>query len=551
MRGNKLRCMAFIGFFLTACVNWTAGLANEHLVFLTRVGQDSSGNPLMRIADSADPALAALHQRLSRDRGVQRATASHLTAESENIAAATPPGYHSVSKPQPVFIEIGSGTGTYNDWKGSFSVQDPSGRTTAYDHPRVVLDLNDSIFRSSDPSLVEQTVVHEISHGTMRMVYGKDNLPHTEWLGRPHYGDLVTDGKLALIEGWAEFAGAYFTGRNTIAEDPPEAISQNAYAYKDNGTPKSPQELFQTEGWAATVMLHIANHSSINKGYEKLLAVMRSLKPQDFNELLRGFIAKNPQDAKIVQEIISKDSLNQINAPLGDPIVASAPGEPLPPSVNQPLPSYSGAEPQLTRLFNDLQSSMNTYAQLRLDQMHVDWYRGAAPGEIQKRMSFQYSLVRSLHAQLAAALKNTQGVESQDLIAQFLLDNMDKIRFEHNQTLQSYQKTNWWNQAVRMRLSGELELYKELYEMNKNLADSVDSATMQNMWNQRQIRLQYRVQQAGSHSGIAASAQTSKEDCNAALDPDCEAIYNKLIGAIQANRRSENVRSLLEKFTKQ
>ena len=548
MQAKLIRCLTLLGFFLASNISWTASLANEHLVFLTKVGQDSYGNPLMRIADSSDPGLYALYQRLSQNQGVQRASASHQTAESQNLALATPPGYHSVSKPQPVFIEVGSGSGTYNDWKGNFSIQDPSGRTTSYDHPRVVLDLNDSIFRSSDPSIVEQTVVHEISHGTMRMVYGKDSLPNTEWLGRSHYGDLVTDGKLALIEGWAEFAGAYFTGRNTIAEDPAEAINQNAYAYKDNGTPKSPQELFQTEGWAATVMLHIANHPSIHKGYEKLLTVMRANKPQDFNDLIRGFISKNPEYSKTIQEILAKDSLNQINAPLGGSVVASAPGEPLPPTVNQPVAGHSGANPELSRLFNDLQSSMNTYAQLRLDQMHVDWYKNAVPGEIQKRMSFQYSLVRSLHAQLITALKNTQGAESQDLIAQFLLDNLDKIRYEHNQTLQSYQKTNWWNQAVRMRLSGELELYKELYEMNKNLADSVDSTTMQNMWNQRQIRLQYRIQQTGNGSAVAAAPTSSKGDCNAALDRDCETIYNKLIGAIEANRRSENVRILLKDF---
>lgn len=540
-----------VGLALAAftVVTPAASLASEHVVFLTRVGQDSSGNPLLRVADSSDPRLAQLFHRFAQDQGIRRAAASHMTVESENLAASTPAGYHSVGKPQPVFIEVGSGTGTYNDWKGNFSVQDQTGRTIHYDHPRVMLDLNDSIFRSSDPSLVEQTVVHEIAHGVMRMAYGKENLPHTEWLGRSHYGDLVTDGTLALIEGWAEFAGAYFTGRNTIAEDPAEAISQNAYAYQDDGTPKTPQNLFKTEGWAATVLLHISNHPNIHKGYEKLVAVMKSGKPQDFNSLLREYISRNPQDAKTIQEILAKDSLNQFNTPLGGPVVASAPGDPLPPAVDQPSVGNDGGDAQLTRLFNDFQSSLNTYAQLRLDQMHVDWYRGAFPGEIQRRMSFQYSLVKSLHARLVSELRNTHGVENQELIAQFVLDNLEKIRFEHNRSLQSYQKTNWWNQAVRMRLSGELKLYKELYEMNKNLADSVDPTAMQNIWNQRQIRLQYRVQQSSAPSGIAAAPESSIENCNAALDRDCEEAYNKLIGAIQANQRSENSRKLLKSFS--
>jgi|SaaInl4_135m_RNA_FD_contig_91_17430_length_4119_multi_5_in_0_out_0_2 hypothetical protein len=545
MHGIMIRVLAILAITAFTTVSLAVPLANEQLVFLTKAGQDESGSPLLRIADSSDPRLAQLYTRLTQNQGVQKVSSSHLTVESEKLAAAVPAGYHSVGKPQPVYIEVGSGSGTYNDWKGSFSIQDPSGRTQSYDHPRVVLDLNDSIFRSNDPSIVEQTVVHEIAHGVMRMAYGKDSLPHTEWLGRSHYGDLVTDNELALIEGWAEFAGAYFTGRNTIAEDPAEAITQNAYAYKDDGTPKPPQDLFRTEGWAATVLLHIANHPNIHKGYEKLVAAMKLGKPQGFNDLIRQYMTRNPEDSKSIEEILSKDSINQINTPLGGPVVATAPGDPLPPPIDQPTIGNDGGDQELIRLFNDFQSSLNTYAQLRLDQMHVDWYRGAHPGEIQRRMSFQYSLVKSLHARLITALQQTQGVENQELIAQFVLDNLDKIRFEHNRSLQSYQKTNWWNRSVKARLDGELKLYKELYSMNKNLADNVDPAAVQNIWNQRQIRLQYRVQQRE----VVAAPMSSGEDCNAALDPDCEAAYNKLIGAIKANKRAHEARTLLQGFS--
>jgi len=542
-----IRVLSILVFAVITFVSQAAPLANEHIVFLTRVGQDESGNNLLRIADSSDPRIARLFARLAQNQGIQKVAASHMRVESEKLATSVPAGYHSVGKPQPVFIELGSGSGTYNDWKGNFSVQDPSGRTLSYDHPRVVLDLNDSIFRSTDPSLVEQTVVHEIAHGVMRMAYGKENLPHTEWLGRSHYGDLVTDGQLSLIEGWAEFAGAYFTGRNTIAEDPPEAISQNAYAYKDDGTPKSPQDLFNTEGWAATVMLHIANHPSIHKGYEKLLKVMSQGKPQDFNSLIREYMSRNPEDTKVIQEILSKDSINQINGPLGGPVVASAPGDPLPPAVDQPSISNDGGDQELIRLFNDFQSSLNTYAQLRLDQMHVDWYKGAFPSEIQRRMSFQYGLVKSLHARLMHSLQETRGVENQELIAQFVLDNLAKIRFEHNRSLQSYQKANWWNRSVKLRLEGEMKLYRELYEMNKNVADSVDPTAMQNIWNQRQIRLQYRVTQREA----VAAPDSSVHNCNAVLDPDCEAAYNKLIGAIEANKKVQESRKFLQNFSDQ
>ena len=129
----------------------------------------------------------------------------------------------------------------------------------------------------SDQSLVEQTLVHEIGHGIMRKLYGKSDMPDTPWLGRPHYGDLVTDEQLALIEGWAEFVGAEFTGRHTIAEDPADSLTMNAYAYQDNGQAKTPEQLFKTEGWVATVMLHISKHPSINNGYQKIIGIHEAI----------------------------------------------------------------------------------------------------------------------------------------------------------------------------------------------------------------------------------------------------------------------------------
>ncbi len=520
-------------------------LANDKMVFLIKSGTDSSGNPMYRMATSQDQRANQIYDRFWRDEGVQKVIESHQQVDSNNNALNTPPGYHNIQKPSPVFVEIGNQTGTYNDWKGTFSVQDANGRVHTYDEPRVVLDLNDSMWQSRDQTLVEQTLVHEIGHGIMRKLYGKSDMPDTPWLGRPHYGDLVTDEQLALIEGWAEFVGAEFTGRHTIAEDPADSLTMNAYAYQDNGQPKTTEQLFKTEGWVATVMLHISKHPSINNGYQKLMESMRLSRAHDFNAVLRKYLSKYPEDGAAMQQILGKASINQFNKPMGGEIEVN-PGDPSPPPVDVATVQNGSNDQNLLNLFNDYQSSLNTYAQLRLDMAHVDWYRGAWPQEIQRRMSFQQSLVKSLESRLIFALRQTSEIHNQQLIAQTLLDNMEKIRFEHNRTIQSYQKTNWWNRSVRSRLKIELELYKELYSMNKTVTDNVHTDTLYEVWNQRNARMQYRIRQAetaSSQYGVPA-----KPNCNSALDADCRDAYNKLIGAIRVNSTGNEAKSALENY---
>lgn len=526
-------------------VSSAQALANDKLVFLIKSGTDSSGNPMYRIATAQDQQARQIYDRIWRDQGVQRVIEAHQQVESNNNALNTPPGYHNIQKSQPVFIEIGNQTGTYNDWKGVFSVRDNNGRVHTFDEPRVVLDLNDNMWQSRDQTLVEQTVVHEIGHGIMRKLYGKADLPDTPWLGRPHYGDLVTDEQLALIEGWAEYVGAEFTGRHTIAEDPADSLTMNAYAYQDNGQPKTPEQLFKTEGWVATVMLHISKHPSINNGFQKLLESMRLSRAHDFNSVLRQYSSKYPEDNDALYQILNKASLKQFSAPLGEPIVAK-PGDPLPPPVNTASGELNAANQDLLNLFNDYQSSLNTYAQLKLDRSKVDWYRGAFPQEIQRRMTFQKSLVDSLQNRLINALRQTADSHNQDLIAQTLLDNLEKIRFEHNRTIQSYQKTNWWDRNVRISLQAELELYQELHNMNKVVTDNVNTDTLYHVWNERNARMQYRLEQAEASSsdyGVAASPK-----CNAVIDKDCRDAYNKLLGAIKANSSGITVQEAFDNY---
>ncbi len=520
-------------------------LATQQVVFMTRVGNDSSGQPVMRIADSStDPALARLFNRVMADRGVQRVIASHQEQQQKSMQALVPAGTHLTQRPEPVYIEVGNGVGTYNDWKGTFTLSGSNGQNQAIDQSRVVIDLNDSIFQAQDRSLVEQTFVHEIGHGIMRQVYGKSNLPDTPWLGKAHYGDLITDEALGIIEGWAEFVGAYFTGRNTIAEDPAESISQNAYAYTDNGTPKTPENLMKTEGWVATVLLWYSQHPSITGGYEKLLNAMRQGRHASLNDLLKNLIVMYPETSDIISEILTKASINQISAPLGAPLQSQTPTEPLP-AVDVATGTTGGGDQDLTRLFDDYQSSMNTLAQLKTDLVNWNRYPGAQAQEIMRRLTFQQGLVQSLRAQLVQQMARKKGSGTTELIAQKVLDSLEHIRYEHNKLLQSYQNVSFWDTAQKERLKAELSAYQELYGMQKKLADEMDQTVLVAVWKQRQERLKYRFEQARAMQASQAAAPSSSNHCYMG---DCKDAYSKLVGAIEANRRSEDARTLLKQY---
>ena len=95
--------------FLITAVNAQA-LANEKMVFLIKSGTDSSGNPMYRMATSQDQRAHQIYNRFWRDEGVQKVIESHQQVESNNNALNTPPGYHNIQKPSPVFVEIGNQT---------------------------------------------------------------------------------------------------------------------------------------------------------------------------------------------------------------------------------------------------------------------------------------------------------------------------------------------------------------------------------------------------------------------------------------------------------
>jgi len=293
------------------------------ITYLVRTGTDSSGNPLFRVADSRDTYLSGLFEITNNSRGLTEAARYYDAVQKDKIAQSLRTSGYSTQQIQsaltnyqtePVFIEVSnSSSGSYNDWKGSFSVTSSNGQATAYSSPRVVFALGSDAARSGDNSLIEQTLVHEVAHGVMSKAMTASGLPSSPYLSKAHSGGSVTDEQLAFIEGWAEFVGAYFTGRKTIAGDPTDAIDSNWYATRTGTTP-SLSELKKTEGWNATVFYHIATTAKDKNALWKMTQVMSATRPQSMTEFLRNVARYYPSLIPTMNQVLYKDSGGQAGA---------------------------------------------------------------------------------------------------------------------------------------------------------------------------------------------------------------------------------------------
>lgn len=322
---SKLLASLLLGLALTQ-VALAGPLAQAGLVLVTRAGTGPSGEPLFQVADSSDSGAKNLWDKVSNDSEVRRATAIYQKVQEErkeairaelaadgDLSAQDLAILRDLPGPHPVYIEVRAGTaGAYNDWKARFSLQGSSGQIENVAAPRIVFSANDPLATGSDTELLRQTVVHEISHGYHALMVGPNNTPSTPWLSRPHAGNTTSDGTLALIEGYAEFVAAHLTGRLTIADDPANTIPNNLYAYDSEGRRKDADDLWKTEGWAATVMYKMANDGGIQDGFDKINKVITESNPQDFRGLIEQYQRRFPSDRAAVQGIVSEVSFGQI-----------------------------------------------------------------------------------------------------------------------------------------------------------------------------------------------------------------------------------------------
>jgi hypothetical protein len=316
-----LRSVWIVGFLTVAL---TAAQAGD-IIFLVRTGTDAEGNPQFRTANGSDTALSGVYDLVQNSRAVREASRYYDDIQRDKLAVAMQAQGASSqdiqtaiqsARPEPTYIEVSnSNAGSYNDWKGRFSIIGPDGRSQTISTPRIVFPLAGEVPRSGDNGLIEQTIVHEIGHGAMFKASGADRLPESDDIGKPHSGGSVTDPKLALVEGWAEFIGAYFTGRLTIAQDPNGAIDSNWYAKNQNGQFKSPDELFKTEGWAATLLYRISTLGKDQNAMWKLTQTMTRTGPQSLMDFLNKTVQLFPEMGPVINQALYRESNGQLGSP--------------------------------------------------------------------------------------------------------------------------------------------------------------------------------------------------------------------------------------------
>lgn len=316
-------------FLLVVCaisfLGTVASASGQGYVYLVRTGTDAEGNPMFRTADARDTYLSGVFEIERNSRPLQEVARYNQEVQRDRLAASlatrglSPQDTRTALAAypiEPVFVEVtNASSGAYNDWKGRFSVTYPNGQSTTHSSPRVVLPLGGDVMRSGNRGLIEQTVVHEVAHGTMALSQGRDALPETPWLSRPHSGGTVSDEPFAYIEGWSEFLGAYFTGRRTVAEDPANAFDSNWYALRADGSYKPASELVRTEGWMATVLYKVATEGRDQNAMWKLTQSMSRARAQSTMQLLAATAQYFPELAPTIDRVMSSASGGQLRGP--------------------------------------------------------------------------------------------------------------------------------------------------------------------------------------------------------------------------------------------
>lgn len=324
LRMRLLLLLLVTAFSLPGAVLAVA-LDDGRIAVVVATGRTADGVSTYRVADDGDAAAVELWSWARTDPSVQQVASLYFQAQTlrkdrllaeaggSNLSAEDRALLDGDDGSKRLYIEVKNGSGgAVCDWKAQYYVTGSDGATDYVAAPRVVVQSSDPVMSGGDRSLRSQTLVHEIGHGVMAALYGPDELPYTPWLKLSHSGIMVTDEKLALIEGWAEFVGAYYTGRLTIAEDPANTIPDNRYAYTAEGRRKTEAELWKTEGWVATVLYHMATEAGLGDVVAKLAKVQTAATPQNFEDLLDAYQDAYPQDAGTVQKIVAADSFGLI-----------------------------------------------------------------------------------------------------------------------------------------------------------------------------------------------------------------------------------------------
>lgn len=297
-----------------------AAQAGVGITLLVETGVTEDGRPICRAASLNDPGAKELYSHLKDDPRIQRAveayervqiekrdllidelrTAGLVQDELDVIKANTPihPAY---------FVIDSTGQVNSSSVHGFEMVTRAGGRTSMENVPLVHVAVNSPTMQSKDLTRQARSLTHELGHCMMGVLYdGADDFPPTRYLGQPHWRGKVTDPGLALIEGWAEFCGPYFS------EDQSKIIPIDAGDYsfnEDTGELKSYEEMVATEGVVASVFWDMMKSGSgISDPWQKIALIFHKHKPGSLADFERAFLTEYPKDARSFYEIMCRNT---------------------------------------------------------------------------------------------------------------------------------------------------------------------------------------------------------------------------------------------------
>ncbi|PKK90445.1 MAG: hypothetical protein CVV64_08755 [Candidatus Wallbacteria bacterium HGW-Wallbacteria-1] len=206
---------------------------------------------------------------------------------------------------KPVYFVLDQGQGSNFCSLGSIKIIDEKSgakvERVLKDTPAVHLSMNGQTMKRRDRGDISRSISHELAHGAMGIAYGSPSrMPKSDYFGKPHWRGMVSDRAMALVEGWAEANGPYFSGDARFMGP----LEENVYSLKDDGTLKSYDEMMRTEGFVSTLFYNIiSGRSGIDDGYDKLMTLFAKGSPSTFEELALSFMDTYPADASRMLEL--------------------------------------------------------------------------------------------------------------------------------------------------------------------------------------------------------------------------------------------------------
>jgi len=294
--------------------------APSEFVILMEIGKSDSGQPICREVSLDDPAAADLYGFIKGDPGIQNAVdtfhrvqvekqerdlqelrAAGLSEEEIAVVRNSTPIH-------PAYFVIDS-TGEVNSASvRGFELADGRGdRQPMPDVPLVHVAVNSPTMQSGNITRQVRSLAHELGHCMMGVLYeGAENFPQSDYLGKSHWRGKVTAPGLAMIEGWAEFTGPYFSGD----ESKIVSIDAGDFAFnEDSGELKSHSEMMATEGVIASIFWDMMkSDSGLQDPWIKIGTVFQKHRPETMEDFERAFLTEYPADAEAMYDIMCRNT---------------------------------------------------------------------------------------------------------------------------------------------------------------------------------------------------------------------------------------------------